>query len=119
MSKYHENKMRARTRNTDPSMTDQSQARDTDINVIVGRFQVTGRVPSAPTPAMSGDFSEIPLDGLRGFIHRARKLAQHLRNLPECLRGMPPEELLALTPEQLKDKLTPPPTPEPPKGEPK
>lgn len=114
---YQINKAHSRTRNTKPSMADQAGAKDTDINVIVGRFLHTGTVPTSRRPPFSGDFTELPTD-LRGFIEGAMRTKDIRRSLPAELRDMPVEEILALTPEQLTSKLTPPaPTPATPKEE--
>lgn len=115
---YRENKARARTVNNDPTMTEQSQARDTDINVIVGRFLKTGMAPGAPQEPQFGDFSNLPTD-LRGFIEVANTLAEKRQALPDKLRDMPMDELLALTPDELTNILTPPTEPSAPTGEPK
>lgn len=110
---YAENKARARTHNTDPSLTDQSQARETDINVIVGRYGISGQLPQGGSQPMYGDFSKLPTE-LRDFIELGRTLDQRRAELPAELRDLPTDELLALTPEQLTNKLTPPaPTPAP------
>lgn len=104
---YEKNRLRAKTRNTSPSETDQSSARDTDINVIVGRFVKTGMAPAAKNQPMAGDFSNLPTD-LAGFINTAKTM-KYLRNkLPPQLQDMKIEEIMALTPEQLTAKLTPP-----------
>lgn len=105
---YLTNKQKARTRTTEPSLTDQSQAYDTDINVIVGRFLKTGAAPGTAQEPMSGDFSELPED-LRGYIEASRSIKDTRRRLPTALKDMPIEELLALTPDKLTDILTPPP----------
>lgn len=116
---YYENRKRAQTVNTEPTLTEQSMARDTDINIIVEKFRITGRVPGAQTEPMAGDFSELP-DDLRGFIESAKSIKEVRRKLPPQLREMPIEELLALTPDKLTSILTPPaPTPAPTNGEPK
>lgn len=113
MSIYHDNKARARTRNTQPTLTDQSQARETDINVIVGRYGISGQVPAPAQEPMYGDFSNVPTD-LRAAIETARQLETHRKQLPQQLAEMPLEQILALTPEQLTNILTPPaPTPAP------
>lgn len=114
MSLYHENAKRAVYRNADPSLTEQSLAKETDINVIIGRFAVSGMVPSAPKPMLSGDFSEIPTD-LRGLINMGNSMRRLRASLPEQLRDMALDELLALTPDKLREILTPkPPATEPP-----
>lgn len=109
MSKWKENRKRARTFNTDETLTDQAAARDTDINVIVGRFTKTGMVPVAQDKPMGGDFVDMPTD-LRGFIEAARKQAYIRTQLPVELRDMEPAELLALTPEEIAKKLKKPDT---------
>lgn len=111
---YHENRKRARITDKTPSLTDQSQARETDINVIIPRFLKTGIAPGGAQP-ISGDFTHLPID-LRGFIEAARSMDKHRAELPKELRELPTEELLGLTNEQLQNKLSPPaPPPEPPK----
>lgn len=109
---YQRNKARAIYRNTEPTMTDQAGAKETDINVIVGRFMVSNQLPTTGQEPIYGDFTNLPED-LRGFIETAQSLAEKRAELPEALRDMPIEELLALTPEELTNKLTPPaPTPD-------
>lgn len=103
---YYTNKARAKTRTTKPSLTDQSQAAETDINVIVGRFLRTGQAPGGKQP-MYGDFSELDGD-LRSMIERARTLHRERYKLPKELQDKPIEELLALTTTQLHAILTPP-----------
>lgn len=108
MSYYEKNRLRARTRNTEPTLTDQAGARDTDINVIVKTFTRTGMVPSGQGKPLVGlDFTQLPQD-LRGFIETANSLNQIKNRLPAELRSMDIAELMALTPEQLRNKLTPP-----------
>lgn len=115
---YHRNKEKAKSRNTEPSLTDQSAARDTDINVIVKSFLVHGQAPGRmEAPIQDADFTNMPTD-LRGMIEEGRELHSRLAKLPPELRDIPVTELLALTPEQLKNKLTPP-APPPAKEEPK
>jgi len=108
---YKRNKERAIYRNDEPTMTDQAGAKETDINIIVGRFMVSNQLPTNGQEPIYADFTHLPED-LRGFIETAQSLAEHRQNLPEALRDMPIEELLALTPEELTNKLTPP-APEP------
>lgn len=116
MSNYLRNKLKARTFNNLPTETDQSQAKDTDINVIVGRFLKGGTVPgNRLQPQFGVDLTNRPL-GLRDMIDTARELEAHRARLPEKLRNMPTNELLALTPEQLRDILKPPAPPPAPTG---
>jgi len=108
MSVWKKNKARAVTWDDTPTLTDQAGANDTDINVIVGQFLVHGQVPGgAKKPIYGEDYTQLPND-LRGFIEMGRTLKEHRDRLPKELQGMPLTELLALTPEQLTAKLTPP-----------
>lgn len=107
MGFYALNKANSRTVNKGPTKTDQSQARETDINVIVGRYGIGGTVPGPGQAPMTGDFTELPQD-LRGFIEKGRELDKLRAQLPKELAGKSTEELLALTAEQLTTILTPP-----------
>lgn len=120
MSNWKKNRELARTRNTKPTLTDQSSARDTDINIIVKQYTVHGQLPGNPGQPMHEDFTGLPTD-LRGFIEQARSLKTHTRNLPEALRELTTEQLLSLTPQELAAKLAPPdkPADTPPTEEPK
>lgn len=104
---HAERKAKGRTTNNEPTLTDQSMAKDTDINVIVGKFGVVGKVPGQTEPPMYGDFTTLPND-LRGFLDRAKSLESLRQKLPVQLRDKTPEELAALTPDELKNILTPP-----------
>lgn len=115
MSNWRKMRELAKFANTDPSLTDQSQARETDINVIVGRMGIGGTVPGNAQEPMYGDFTVYPKD-LRGFIEMGRKLDSLRESLPEQLRGQKLEELLQMTPEQVV-KLLNPPAPEPNKDD--
>lgn len=119
---YRENKQRAIYRNTEPTLTDQSQANDTDINVIVKKYGALGTVPVPPGEAMYGDFTKIPTD-LRAMIEESRMLDNYRAKLPPQLKDMSVDELMELTPQKLTTILTPPPAPtpapEPKKDEPK
>lgn len=91
--------------NTTPTMTDQSAAATTDLNVIVNQFLKTGQSPNRGNPRY-GDFSQLPTD-LRGMIETSRSVAKLRRALPEQLKELPMEELLGLTPEKLAEMLAP------------
>lgn len=101
--------------NTQPTMTDQSAASQTDLNVIVNQFLKTGTSSSKGNPRY-GDFSQLPED-LRGMIEQARSVTQLRRDLPPQLRDMQIEELLNLTPEQITHILRPPQPPAQPTGD--
>lgn len=102
---YYANKKAAAFHNTDPSMTDQSQAADTDINVIVKRHAVTGAIATGKQPIYA-DFTELPQD-LRTAIETAKGVHKLRASLPDALKEMPIEDLLRLTPEQLLAIHTP------------
>lgn len=106
MSKYHQNKARARTFTTTPTLTDQAAARETDINVIVGRMLPSGTIPGLKNPGIYADWTSVPTD-LRGLFEQARSLVKHRRELPEELRHIPLEQLVHLTNEQIVRILTP------------
>lgn len=112
-TRYHENKERAKYRNTDPTMTDQASANETDVNVIVKRFTISGQAPGTTKEATFADFTELP-DNLRDMIEAGRSLQREMSKLPAALKELTVDELLALTPEAMKNKLTPPVPPAPP-----
>jgi len=104
--KAHPNQAKGRTENNDPTLTDQSQAANTDINIIVTQFLRTGQTPS-DTPAIFADFTQLPED-LRGFIEMGRSIDSLVTQLPEALRGIPVRDLIGMTNEQINAKLKPP-----------
>ena len=106
MNNYRKNKALAIFRNTQPSMTDQSQANDTDINVIVKRYGVTGTAPGSAKQPIYEDFSEMPSD-LREMLEQTKDVRKLRNRLPEQLKEMPVAELLALTPQKLRAILKP------------
>ena len=114
---HEERRAKGRTYNDGKSLTDQSQADDTNINVILRKYGVTGVARGVAGQPQYLDHSQFPRD-LREAIDFTRK-AQALREtLPEQLRGKPLEELSALTMEQLNNILVPPaPPPAPTKDE--
>lgn len=116
MSNWKKNRVLARTHNTEPSLTDQSGADDTNINVIMRKYAVTGQAPGSSNEPMYTDWTGYPND-LRGFIETSRRLAEHRNNLPDKLKNMTIEELNGLTYEQLKTILTPEPKTDPKEDE--
>lgn len=106
MKSWRENKEKAITWPDPVSAADQSQARETDINVIVAKMGITGTVPGAPLDPIYGDWTNLPTD-LRGFIETSRTLESLKQNLPEKLKAMKTEELLAMNAQQLADLLKP------------
>lgn len=103
-SNWRKNKAKAIYINTEPTMTDQAAAKDTDINVIVKQFGVHGQMPRGPKDPIYGDFTGMP-ESLRDAVEMARKANYHKRSLPPQLADLSIEELLALTPDTLKAKL--------------
>jgi hypothetical protein len=103
---YHANKKAAIYNNDDPSATDQSSAHETDINVIVGKYGITGRVPAMKGTPIAGDFTGLPGD-LRDMIETSRTVKHKRDSLPKELRDLPVEELLSLTPDKLNAILAP------------
>lgn len=105
---YRKNKIAAIYNDSTPTMTDQSAARETDINVIVPRFLAAGGTGmGTSSQPMYIDTTNLPTD-LRGFIEASNTMEEYRAKLPPELRHMATEELLALTPEEIKTKLTPP-----------
>lgn len=92
--------------NNQPTLTDQSAASQTDLNIIVNQFLKTGQSNSRSVPRY-GDFTGIPQD-LRGIIETSRSVQRLRGNLPEKLKGLSVQELLALTPEQINAIINPP-----------
>lgn len=118
LSNWRRNKEAAKYRETEATMTDQSAANDTDINVIMKKYAVHGQAPgNTMTPLLGVDFTEMP-DNFRDMIEEGRQLGQRMKMLPPELKGLTVDQLLALTPEQLANKLTPPKPPGPPVDKP-
>lgn len=103
---YQKNRQLARTTNTEPTLTDQSAAADTDINIIVRNYTVHGQVPGTSQEPMYEDWTQLP-DDLRGFLELGRSLEDHHSKLPDSLKNLSLEALLALTPEELTNILKP------------
>jgi len=103
---YWANKAKAVFYNTEPTMTDQSQANDTDVNVIMKKYAVTGTAPGTPKAPMYIDMTNFP-DNLRGVLEEGRKMGAYRKALPEQLRDKPLEELLVMTHEEIQILLTP------------
>lgn len=103
-STYFANKNAAKYSDKTPSKTDQSQAGDTDVNVIVRKYAVTGKAPGMPGNPMYGDFSDIPGD-LRSMLEEGRKIRRYKNQLPEKLKTMEIKDLLRLTPTEIQNIL--------------
>lgn len=103
--RYNSRKQAARFKNTKPSETDQSQAKATDLNVIVARFGVSVRSINAD-PKFGMDLTTWPND-LRETFETAKSLKDARAQLPSQLQDLAIAELLKLTPEQILAKLKP------------
>jgi len=110
--KYLEQKAAAIYTAKGPTLTDQSQANDTDINVIVKRYARTGTAPGAKNQPIYEDFTQLPND-LRTAIECARGLADAHAKLPDKLKALTHEQLFALTRDQIESMLKPEPTDKP------
>lgn len=117
MTTHEQRRAAARTIDKTPTLTDQSQAHETDINVIVGKFGIGNTVMGNANPPMYEDFSELPTD-LRGFIESRTRLEEARLALPDKLRDIPVDELVYMTPAALAERLKPDEPPKP-KDEPK
>lgn len=112
---WQANRIKARTWTNTPSKTDQSQANETDLNIIVGRMLSTGTVPGRGGEPLYVDWTQLPRD-LRGMIEMGRSLVTRQGQLPPQLQHIPIDQLLTLTNQQIADILAPPnnkPTDEP------
>lgn len=66
----------------EPSLTIQSQAAETDINLIIKKYSQTGAIPQVNMPPTFGDFSQIT------DFHEAQQL---IRQAEESFMSLPPE----------------------------
>lgn len=121
------------TVNNEESMTQQSDAKDTDINVIMQRYKVTGQIPLPRIAPNYGDFSEVT--DYREALERVQYANEVFNSLPAKLRAQfsnnpaefvdfatNPENIdemrkMGLAPPKREDIITTPATPPaPPKG---
>jgi len=109
---HEELRAAARTVNTDPTETEQSEAHETDLNIILTRYAQSGTIQSHGKPPMFEDWTQYPED-LRGFIEAKHDLERARLALPPELRDIPTDELLYMTPEAINARLPKPkPAPE-------
>lgn len=69
---------------SDPSLTVESDAKETDINVIVKRFNITGEMPLA-----HGRVPRMHMDELSGEFHSFRTMADQLNSAEEMFMEYP------------------------------
>lgn len=82
--------------NPGESLTVQSMAEDADINVIVHRFGITGKLPDNPRVPSYGDFSEVT--DYRSALEAVRNADEAFMELPARVRAEfdnDPQKLLA------------------------
>lgn len=113
------------TVNDEESMTQQDDAKDADINVIVSRFIKSGQLPQMIQPALSGDFTNA-LD-FRECQDKLTAANQAFAEIPAKIRARfsnDPAQFIefASNPENLEELrkmgLAPPPAPAPTKPPP-
>ena len=77
-----------------PSMTVQSMAEDLDLNIVMKRFGVTGKLPENPRIPSYGDFSDVfdfrtaqeaVIAAQRGFDDLPHELRSRFGNDPQAL----------------------------------
>lgn len=80
-----------KTINNEPSLTQQSDAADADINIIMARFGATGQLPTLVEPGKYGDFTnavdfrqaqEIIRDANEAFLTVPAKVREQFGNDP-------------------------------------
>jgi len=107
---HEQRRAKGRTTNDGKSLADQSQADDTNINVILKKYGVTGVATGRSGPPQYIDHSTQPKD-LREAYEQVREVHALREALPEPLRHKTIDELDNLTMEQLNTILHPPATP--------
>lgn len=86
------------TINEEPSLTQQSDAKDADINVIMKRYGGTGQLPQLTVQPMYGDFSEVT--DYRDAVERVQAADKMFKELPAKVRkefDNDPAKFLAFT----------------------
>lgn len=73
------------THNTEESMTQQDDAKDCDINVIMRRYQKTGQLPNVLGTALGGDFTETA--DYREMVEQIQKADELFKEIPADIRG--------------------------------
>lgn len=104
---HEQRRAKGRTMNDGKSLTDQSQADDTNINVILRKYGVTGVAKGVAGQPQYVDHTTLPKD-LREAMEMARSADRLLLELPTQLRDKTVEELSKLTLEQIDAILHPP-----------
>lgn len=74
-----------RTVNNEPSMTQQADRMDTDINVIMARYEKTGQLPRILTQPLYGDFTNVPT--YRESVERIQAADAAFMEIPAKIRA--------------------------------
>lgn len=72
------------TNNTEESLTQQSDAEDCDINVIMKKYARTGQLPVVQLQPLYGDFSEV--DDFRGMQDKIKAANDAFAEIPAHIR---------------------------------
>lgn len=73
------------TINNEPTMTQQADAMDTDINLIVKRFTTTGQLPQIQAQAMYEDFTAVT--DYRNALDMVRAADEAFMEIPAAIRA--------------------------------
>lgn len=73
------------TKNEQPSLTQQSDAAETDINLIMSRYQQTGQLPQRLTQPLFGDFTTVP--DYRQAVEAINAANEAFMQIPAKIRG--------------------------------
>lgn len=118
-----ERSKRYATINNEESLTQQDDAKDADINVIVGRFLKTGQLPQVTLAPLHGNFLSAP--DFREIQERLRTANEAFAQVPAEIRkrfGNDPAEFIAFASDEKNldelRKLGLAPTPPPPAPDP-
>lgn len=105
---YQANKIKSKTRTTTPSLTDQSAAPSTDVNVILAnhKFNEPALGRGAAEAPQYEDYTNLP-DDYRQALELARQLPNTWGKLPPVLQGIPIDQLINKTPNEINAMLIP------------
>jgi len=95
ITKAREHSKKFATFNNEESMTQQSDAADCDINVIMKKYGATGMLPQVQMQAMQGDFSEA--DDFRSVQEKIKAANDAFAAVPAHIRkrfGNDPAEFI-------------------------
>lgn len=79
-------RVRRATKNTEPSLCEESHATETDINVIMSRYERTGQLPQVLGQPLFGDFTEMP--DYRQAVTQIRQAEEAFLEVPAKVRAL-------------------------------